>query len=1254
MNKLFDYMRDGISQSERKLEALMPSYVKIDERSREDLLIFLSELATQFNYYNFDHNIDGDWKPFLQSDMLVMITTISRLDFTHWQEQHTRIQSALASVGGDAKLYSLLSELFNLIFTIANQLAGHLRLLKKADVQALTWIYTDQLMESVAEDVLLLLQFEDQAIQLFTPVTHFRTIAVTDELAANFPSLAKKTNRTPPAFLGFQSLNDVYNNLRTKFYQVTSAAQFYLRRRPDTLQHQPHIGMLMAFTQLYTRLQDKLNKLTGQHLDYYYRKMLGLQQKPAIPDQVHVFMDAQPQSMPVTVPRGTAMSVETGNGAPPVTYRTAHDMRVSHTTIKALKSVYVNSYRQIASESPLFSDIVESQVYAATHLVPPPASYMPGAIAVPSWPMLGEPQQDLPQDKRTMQETEMGVILGSPLLYLTEGQRTLELSLHFEATSFEKLLAYVMNFAGVTGKPEAMVMNELLSAAFVISYTTVEGWQTFTRHSIRSSAAGSEDNAFLITIAYDTNAPAAAIYNPLVHGGAYQSGYPLLRLLLNNNSFHHPYSFLPLLWLERISIRANVKGYRSVKLYNNTGPLSPANPFQLFGAQPTVGSFLDIRDSNVFNVYTKTFRIQLEWLELPHAEGGFNDYYAAYEADMTNESFVAGISAFENGAVQPERAQQQQLQLFNTYTDELGRTRLSDKSTLSKIDLKRIHFHNRPLLDKEPFVLDGFYNDAAIRLELAGPQEAFGHKRYIRLFPEVIAHNAGRWVKKKSIPNMPYTPLVKSIAIDYVLEQAEILKPDKSDDPSQPLQIFHLYPFGHRQVYPSSFQGDFTLLPTFEDKASLYIGLDGMQPQEEISLLFQLEERHRNHTRINKAPQLHWSYLYNDRWVPFNNAQIVTDTTRLFINSGIISLKTPPFNCAGNTRLDRQLQWLRLSSPEEMQIRPMLKGLFVNAAIACREQSDTHVSTSLPAMSIKALQQEIRGVQRVWQLFPSFGGRPAETTEEYYVRVSERLRHKNRPLYSMDIIQLILEAFPEILIVKCATNIAASDVQLVIVPKPTGNGRYENPEPHTDIATLFRIHGFIARLLPPFIKVTVHHPIYEKVKIVCDVGFVEKENLTDTNYYLTRLQEDISQYLTPWLYDAQPEVKMGGALYTADVLSYIKKLPYIAYVTGFSMVHFFEEEDADGNFIHCMLDTAVSNTEYVRASTSEAVLIPAPHHSIRVINDRDYREPEAIGISGVITGEEMIIGQHERSSYNDDTDSYYTEGEIISLTIQPR
>ncbi|HJT74724.1 MAG TPA: hypothetical protein VJ720_11910, partial [Chitinophaga sp.] len=657
---------------------------------------------------------------------------------------------------------------------------------------------------------------------------------------------------------------------------------------------------------------------------------------------------------------------------------------------------------------------------------------------------------------------------------------------------------------------------------------------------------------------------------------------------------------------------------------------------------------------------TKDFNINLDWLELPHAVNGFDAHYADYHADMSNSSFKAAISVFSDGQFTPERGRREMLPLFQTYRDPEGRIFLSDKAVLQPYDLQKLNFHNKLLLQKEMEAGTNFYTDGVVRLALTQPQEAFGHRLYARLFPEVVTHNAGRWTKKKPIPNTPYTPLVKSITVDYTLEQAEIFKLDKVHNGND-MQLFHMYPYGHRQGYPSTNQNNFSLLPQFEDKASLYIGLKGLQPQEELSLFFELEEKDSHNTTV-KLQELKWSYLYNDQWQPFDSLHILSDTTQQFINSGIVKLRAPAEACYGNTRLDADLQWIRLSAPMAMTIRPMVKGIFTNAGLAVRDQEDTAGATMLAPMSIKSLQQEIKGIMQVWQLFPSFGGRPAETTMQYYTRVSERLRHKKRPVTNIDLIQLILEAFPEILIVKCINNRGENEeyaqpdanLRLVVVPRQPEDGLYASNEPRASMATLYRIKEYAEGLLSSFAHVTVHNPVYEKVKICCHVCFSKKNNGADNNYYLTRLQEDIRRYLTPWLFDTTSDVEIGSTLYLSEIMDFIKRLPYVEYVTAFSMLHFFKERDNRGELLHCMLDTAVSNTGYVKSSTPEAVLIPAPFHAIRVLDEWQYSDPQPSGVGQVMTGEELIIGQQHRTSYRDDADQHNPEGEIISLTIQPR
>lgn len=356
-------------------------------------------------------------------------------------------------------------------------------------------------------------------------------------------------------------------------------------------------------------------------------------------------------------------------------------------------------------------------------------------------------------------------------------------------------------------------------------------------------------------------------------------------------------------------------------------------------------------------------------------------------------------------------------------------------------------------------------------------------------------------------------------------------------------------------------------------------------------------------------------------------------------------------DAGGHTRLESGIQWLRLSCTEAPATRPMVKGIFLNAGIVKREQADTAISTSLPPLSIKSLQKEVRGIQQVYQLFPSFGGRPAETKEEYYVRVSERLRHKNRPVLGVDIIQMVLEAFPDILIAKYISNHedTGPDLQLIVVPRLQEG--MEMPEPRTDLATLYSIRDYVKSLIPPYMEVAVHNPVYERVKVICDVRFYNN----DSNYYLNRMQDDIHHFLTPWLYDKDADLSIGSRIYLTNLISFIRKLPYVTYMTAFSLIHFFTETDPKtGEKTYCALDTALEDVEFIMPSTPGAVLIPANHHLINVISESIYREPAPIGINGLITGEEMIVGRKLLPNYGHTADNNDMEGEMIRLSIHSK
>ena len=66
--ELQDHHRDGASQADRRLAALDPEYVAVDERSLRDLLAFARAYGQELNYYDVEHfdiKAMGDWSRFV-------------------------------------------------------------------------------------------------------------------------------------------------------------------------------------------------------------------------------------------------------------------------------------------------------------------------------------------------------------------------------------------------------------------------------------------------------------------------------------------------------------------------------------------------------------------------------------------------------------------------------------------------------------------------------------------------------------------------------------------------------------------------------------------------------------------------------------------------------------------------------------------------------------------------------------------------------------------------------------------------------------------------------------------------------------------------------------------------------------------------------------------------------------------------------------------------------------------------------------
>jgi hypothetical protein len=69
----------------------------------------------------------------------------------------------------------------------------------------------------------------------------------------------------------------------------------------------PHFMLLLAVLELFGHARTQLNGLTRRHLEFFYRDVLRMIRKPAVPDHVHVLAELDEGSDSVRLPAGTAL-----------------------------------------------------------------------------------------------------------------------------------------------------------------------------------------------------------------------------------------------------------------------------------------------------------------------------------------------------------------------------------------------------------------------------------------------------------------------------------------------------------------------------------------------------------------------------------------------------------------------------------------------------------------------------------------------------------------------------------------------------------------------------------------------------------------------------------------------------------------------------------------------------------------------------------------------------------------------------------
>jgi hypothetical protein len=820
----------------------------------------------------------------------------------------------------------------------------------------------------------------------------------------------------------------------------------------------------------------------------------------------------------------------------------------------------------------------------------------PDAAALARWKTFGRGERALEQEPKLAPAASFGWAMTSPLLALGEGRRTIDLSLGFAAGSAE---------------------FDLGQNPFKVELSTGKGWLEPQSTKLAWAEPGldspKQGAAKLLTLEFtldlSESQPALAPLARDVHG--IDTSTPVLRLMVkpvwqkkDKCYVTSSYQYLRELSLIRARLAITVTGLSRLSLANDQGSLDAKKPFEPFGSTPAVGSRLYLGHPEVVGKKLDSLTFNIAWMGAPPDFARHYKNYSAKPEDFANQSFQVKVALAEGAVLRDFPS----LTLFDTNAGDPVSIKLAppadqgdpDNAGTGPADVTDWNRHLLWELTPTDFQ-HSIYTRVALEKAL-GLTAAVANAANSTATPKPAVSTADFQV------NPPYTPKIKSLTLDYAASAELVL--DAATTAAGALSVFHVEPFGYAQLKPGIVPGC-PLLPKYDFAGELYIGLRNIEAPQNVSLLFQVAEGSANPDLASDP--VRWSYLSGNEWLPMDNESLVADATRGFINSGIVELALKP--ALPSTRLlPCDLYWIRAAIahvPDCVCDMVAIHPNAVPAGFADDGNAPDHLKAPLAPGRITGPAAPLPGVARILQPYSSFGGKMAEQDASFYVRVSERLRHKERALTAWDYERLVLEKFPQLYKVKCLRSSARHEgepgkIELIVIPDIKNRLPFNPFEPKAPADLIRDIAAFLQDKTPPFARVEVKNAHYVPVKVRCGVRFMPGQ---DEGFCRVQLNDELNRFLSPWAYDEGADVVIGGSVYANSIINFIDSRDYVDYLAEFKL---FTSEDGGRRFE--FIEPPEKGGYHAGAKTPDGVLVAALDHEFDMISDADYRVERMAGL----------------------------------------
>ena len=1248
-------VREGTSQAERLAPELDPAYAPVDERTVAHRMVFAQAYCAFLNYFNEDNAPAGNWQPFFGKDVSLRLAVAAVQDVECYKTTVKGYFDFLNNRSNESdagELGNRLGYLFSCAATLARQLdllkeglpaelplKGALQNLIRSQLapgfKKLMLYYRDGLNPDPApppsapyqNDVpaTFSIMGERKSFKLIRDqglsadwISEDSATQWADYLAHNNDLLQYPATRIHGSGATlFERINhiathnlftSIFDTLLRAYARTVADAQRALEATFKDDGHEPHYALFLAYLRLLEYARTEVNTLTGRHLDFYYREVLRLKEKGAVPGRAHLLVELARQAPGFLVKGGEPFKAGKDDLGIEALFANDRDFSANQAQVVELKTLY--RHKNSGNDPLPFQD---GRLFASP--VAPSDDGMGAELTTAdgSWhPFFNKIYRDGVLSEMKMPKAELGFAIASHYLSMAQGKRTVTATF-------------------TVSNPEKLRLSTDRRSDVVCLFSGEKGWLEKGASAFMAKGA-----TLALEIQLTGADPAVVPYSAKIHGYDFPTDLPVLLVKLRHlDTVEYLYPSLQDAVVEKIDLKVEVQRLKSLAVSNDFGPLDTSKPFQPFGAQPVAGSALVIGSSELFQKTLATATVNVQWQGAP----------APYDKDTVN----VATEYLQDGRWQASGVAPIDIVPADDGFPDIGIGELSDLSAgfrSRRFGPSRQGSYEQPLgvwpgerpTGSKPFqdVPDlsepQHYSSSArqgfLRLKLTGD---FGQAAYEQALIDYIKNVIDKVPKSENPkPVAPTGPFISELTVDYGATQTMDLKSaDRSALETSRFRFIHISPFGYadetgRSDRPSyllpqlkhknEFDGKLPPGTTVRHEAEFYIGMTELRPPQHLALLFQVADGTADPLSEKPRPHIHWSYLRDNQWVPFARIAVQDGTCGL-LNSGIVTFAMPREASADNTVLPPGMHWIRAAvaagSDAVCRLR-LVAAQALEATFADRGNDPAFPAKVLPPGTISKLENPDAAVKGILQPFPSFGGRGPEASTAFHTRVSERLRHKDRAVSLWDYERLVLEAFPQIYRARCLNHVqyepnqtgtgiyrelAPGHVTVVAIANQQFQNLRDPFRPYTSLDVLEKIGTFLGKRLSFFVRLHVKNPQFEEV--MTDFRVRLREGFDET-FCLNKLQEEVSRFLSPWAFPGGGAPSFGGKVYKSVLINFVEEQPYVDYVTDFLLFHRFRD------------DAGVPQTvekDEVEGSKAVSILVSARQHKIETLNPAGVAAP---------------------------------------------